>query len=152
MTPSKADPAEAVYRAAVSDLFREYPEHDFHCCAPVTSGEAFVPSLSAWSPQALAAAAGGPVTRPKCCGGPTRPRRSAPMASGTSPRSGACSTPERRFSTSPTTRGCRVRTAVARDGHGVGPPRRGRAGSGVCPSSPSSRFPGTRPTMLPTSA
>ncbi|MFE2873260.1 DUF4303 domain-containing protein [Embleya sp. NPDC059259] len=62
MIPTEADLTEAVYRAAgaaVSDLFREYPEHDFYYCALVTPGEAFGPSLSAWSTQALAAAAGG---------------------------------------------------------------------------------------------
>ncbi|MGW1997411.1 DUF4303 domain-containing protein [Embleya sp. NPDC001921] len=61
MTPTEADLSEAVYRAAraaISDLFREYPEHDFYYCALVTPGEAFGPSLSAWSTQALAAAAG----------------------------------------------------------------------------------------------
>ncbi|WP_331769860.1 DUF4303 domain-containing protein (plasmid) [Embleya sp. NBC_00888] len=62
MTPTEADLSEAVYqaaRAAISDLFREYPDHDFYYCALVTPGEAFGPSLSAWSTQALAAAAGG---------------------------------------------------------------------------------------------
>ncbi|MYV98729.1 DUF4303 domain-containing protein [Streptomyces sp. SID3343] len=63
MTPTEADLTEAVYRAAraaIADLFREYPEHDFYYCALVTPGEAFGPALSAWSTQALATAAGGP--------------------------------------------------------------------------------------------
>ncbi|OPC77896.1 hypothetical protein B4N89_37215 [Embleya scabrispora] len=65
MIPTEADLTEAVYRAAgaaVSDLFREFPEHDFYYCALVTPGEAFGPSLSAWSSQALATAAGGSAT------------------------------------------------------------------------------------------
>jgi hypothetical protein len=59
MVPTESDLADAVYRAAraaVSDLFREHPDHHFYYCSLVTTGEAFGPALSAWSAEALAAA------------------------------------------------------------------------------------------------
>ncbi|MFC7329925.1 DUF4303 domain-containing protein [Marinactinospora rubrisoli] len=58
--PTEADLAHAVYRAAraaVADLFREYPGHTFYYCVLVTPGEAYGPALSAWSTEALAEAA-----------------------------------------------------------------------------------------------
>jgi hypothetical protein len=60
MVPTEFDLADAVYRAtraAVSDLFREHPDHHFYYCSLVTTGEAYGPALSAWSTEALAAAA-----------------------------------------------------------------------------------------------
>lgn len=51
LTDAIADAA----RNAVSDLFREHPEH-FYYCSLITTGKAHAPALVAWSKEALEAA------------------------------------------------------------------------------------------------
>jgi hypothetical protein len=47
------DAIAAATRAAVRDLFREYPADHFYYCSLITTGEALSPNLVAWSWEAL---------------------------------------------------------------------------------------------------
>jgi hypothetical protein len=40
-------------RSAVSELFRNYPDHRFYYCSLITSGAGHAPALSAWSRESL---------------------------------------------------------------------------------------------------
>ena len=44
-------------RKALSELFREYPDHHFYYCSLITSVEGHPPVLAAWSEEALIAKA-----------------------------------------------------------------------------------------------
>lgn len=58
--PSEAELVEAITeaaRAAISDLFCEYPDDHFYYVSLITTGEGHAPELTAWSKEALASAA-----------------------------------------------------------------------------------------------
>jgi hypothetical protein len=60
-TPSTAELVDAIFvatKAALTDLFREFPTHHFYYFSLITTGEALSPNVAAWSTEALDEVAG----------------------------------------------------------------------------------------------